>query len=61
MGDLHQRLTELRRCLDDGLIDQNSYDSACIGVMNFWIGKLRKKLYFYYKKNFYVLNLNIIL
>jgi hypothetical protein len=28
MGDLHQRLTELRRCLDDGLINQNGYDSA---------------------------------
>ncbi|UZO11474.1 uncharacterized protein OCT59_003043 [Rhizophagus irregularis] len=37
MGDLHQRLTELRRCLDDGLINQNGYDSARDEVINFWI------------------------
>ncbi|POG76038.1 hypothetical protein GLOIN_2v1559494 [Rhizophagus irregularis DAOM 181602=DAOM 197198] len=52
MGDLHQRLTELRRCLDDGLINQNGYDSARDEVINFWISELRKNFTFTTRKIF---------
>lgn len=52
MGDLHQRLTELRRCLDDGLINQNGYDSARDEVINFWISEWRKNFTFTTRKIF---------
>jgi hypothetical protein len=46
MGDLHQRLSELKRCFDDQLISANEYESARSQIMNFWLSELRRKLYF---------------
>ncbi|GBC08572.1 hypothetical protein RclHR1_08230003 [Rhizophagus clarus] len=36
MGDLHQKLSELRTCFDDGLINETEYETARNCVLEFW-------------------------
>ena len=40
MGDLHQKLSELRRCFDDGLLSQEQYDLALRVVIENWGSEL---------------------
>ena len=40
MSGLHQRLSELKRCFDDCLMNQEEYDLARREVIDHWISEL---------------------